>query len=90
MSRTVAEKAGVKRTAQVRYELSKNENHCSGDEAADKLNSGSWYNLDGNSFSKKGMTTLNTASYGGARVKVTFSINGTELATAEHSNYKSK
>lgn len=90
MSISIAEKAGIARSVQVRYEINGSAEHCDGNDVSDKLNSGSWYNLTGDSFSKSTMTTLNGASYGGARVKVTFSVDGKTLATPEHSNFKSK
>ena len=89
MSISIAEKAGIARSVQVRYEINGSAEHCDGNDVSDKLNSGSWYNLTGDSFSKSTMTTLNGASYGGARVKVTFSVDGKTLATPEHSNFKS-
>lgn len=90
MSRVVAESAGVTRTVQVRYELNDKVEHTDGSQVKDKLKSGKWIDVSNNSFKESGMTTLIGASYGGARIKVTFECSGGLSVSVEKSAFKKK
>lgn len=88
VSGKIAAKA-ITRKAEVRYELANAEGV-----QQDVLNNKAWYDLgESYSFGKSSMTTLNSSSYGGARVKVTFTFNavgGQQSISCEAAAYKSK
>ncbi len=86
--------AAINRRAEVRYELNDNAEHCNDGAQKDALNGGDWFNLGTSStFGKSRMTTVNGSSYGGARVKVTFTVTtpyGQTDISYNRSAYKQK
>jgi hypothetical protein len=83
-SREIATAVGYEETSEVYYRLSSD-----GESVRDTLNSGKSVSVSGGAFSKSSMTSLLSASYGGATVKITYVICGVTV-TVEASGYKQK